>query len=57
MNLLVKSIYDSFELSVRSYEKILKTARTIADLEGSEKIKERHLAEALSFKVIDGKNS
>ena len=54
---MLKTIYDSFDLSVRAYEKILKTARTIADLEQSEKIKERHLAEALSFKVIDGKNS
>ena len=54
---MLKNIYDKFDLSVRSYEKILKTARTIADLEQSENIKERHLAEALSFKVIDGKNS
>ena len=54
---MLKTIYDQFNLSVRSYEKILKTARTIADLEGEEKIKERHLAEALSFRVIDGKDS
>ena len=54
---MLKNVYDTFSLSVRTYEKILKTARTIADLEGEENIKERHLAEALSFRVIDGKDS
>ena len=54
---MLKNVYETFSLSVRTYEKILKTARTIADLEGEENIKERHLAEALSFRVIDGKDS
>lgn len=54
---LMENIYETFKLSVRSYQKILKVARTIADLSGEENIKERHLAEALSFKVNDGKSS
>lgn len=54
---LMENIYETFKLSVRSYQKILKVARTIADLAGDKNIKERHLAEALSFKVNDGKSS
>lgn len=54
---LLRQVYEKFDFSVRSYEKILKTSRTIADLDCSEEIKERHLAEALSYKVIDGKDN
>ena len=47
----LKELYDRQEFSARSYYRILKTARTIADLEGSEKILERHVNESLKFKL------
>jgi magnesium chelatase family protein len=42
---------DSGKLSVRGYHRILKVARTIADLENSEKILFEHLSEALSYRI------
>ena len=39
-----------FHLSPRAYDRILKVARTIADLAGSESIEDRHLMEAVSFR-------
>lgn len=47
---LMKKAYSAFSLTGRSYFKILKTARTIADLEQSPDIKARHLEEALYFR-------
>ncbi|MBI3273521.1 MAG: YifB family Mg chelatase-like AAA ATPase [Candidatus Colwellbacteria bacterium] len=41
---------ESFRLSMRGYHKVLKVARTIADLEGSEHIKQKHIAEALQYR-------
>lgn len=41
------------DLSARSYERIRKVARTIADLDGAEHIGPRHLAEALSYRNLD----
>lgn len=38
------------EISARGYDKILKVARTIADLAGSENIEKEHLMEAVSFR-------
>lgn len=48
---LIKEVYEKMELSVRSYEKILKVSRTIADLKGKEDITTKELAEAISYKV------
>ncbi len=48
---ILKIAMDKMKLSPRSYFKILKTARTIADLEESEKIKTNHLTEALQYKI------
>lgn len=41
---------ESFRLSMRGYHKVLKTARTIADLEESEGIKQKHISEALQYR-------
>lgn len=50
-SLLAKAI-DSLRLSARGYFRLLKVARTIADLEGSEDIKGTHLTEALGYRII-----
>lgn len=51
-------IRDSFKktaFTARSYHRLLKTSRTIADLEGSEKIQDKHVMEALMFRMSDRK--
>ena len=48
----IKSAMERLQLSTRIYFRILKLARTIADLEGSEDIKLPHLAEALSYRKV-----
>lgn len=52
---LLEKVYAKMGLSVRGYYKILKTARTIADLDGSEKIRENHISEAVCYRAIDKK--
>ena len=47
---------DKFRLSARGYHRILRVARTIADLEGSEGVAMPHIAEALSFRLIAARN-
>jgi len=47
---LLKTAVSQFNLSARSYYKILKVARTIADLEGKENIESMHVAEALQYR-------
>lgn len=54
-NLLVKESFDRFNLSARAYNRVLKVARTIADLDGSESITARHIAEALQYRALDRK--
>lgn len=50
---LLKKSYESLNLSVRSCHSILKVARTIADLDGSENIESKHLIEAIGLRNID----
>lgn len=45
-----KNVIKVMEISARGYDKILKVARTIADLEGSKNIEKQHLMEAVSFR-------
>lgn len=52
---LLQKAYEKMNLSVRAYHKILKTARTIADLEGSDIIREAHIGEAVFFRNLDKK--
>jgi len=46
-------IYEKYSFSMRSYNKVLKLARTIADLDASEEIKQNHLAEAIQYRDYD----
>lgn len=50
---LVKMAFEKYKMSARGYTRILKVARTIADLDGSKDIKENHIAEALAYRNID----
>ena len=50
---LMKNAFDVYGLSARTYHRILKLARTIADLAGEEKITAMHLAEALQYRFSE----
>ena len=50
---LLKEAFEKFGLSARGYHRLIKVARTIADLEGDEIITELHISEALCFKCGD----
>ena len=52
---VAQNAFELMELSARSYHRILKVSRTIADMEGEELIHTRHLAEALTYKAFDKK--
>lgn len=50
---LMTAAYDKMGLTMRAYNRLLKVARTIADLDGQENIKEEHIAEALMYRISD----
>ncbi len=52
---LIEAAFKKLNLSARAYNRILKVARTIADLDGEDRIKKSHILEALQYRSLDKK--
>ena len=50
---LLRAAFDTMQLSARSYDRILRVARTIADLEGADSIRADHIAEAIQYRTYE----
>ena len=52
---MLGDMFDKLGLSARAYEKILKVARTVADMDGSDVIDKPHIAQAVQYRTLDRK--
>lgn len=53
---MLRTAMDKFNMSARAYDRILKVARTIADLDKSPEVKSHHIAEAIGYRNLDRSN-
>ena len=51
----LRDVFDRMGLSARAYDRLLKVARTIADLDGADTLDLRHVTEAVQYRSLDRK--
>lgn len=52
---VLKKAFEVMGMSARGYDRVLRVARTIADLDGAENIETKHVAEAVQLRTLDKK--